>query len=52
MGHASCPFYKTREQAEADKEKANVRLRALPAVKQAKIAEMYYDGFMPWGECV
>ncbi len=51
-GYEGCPFYKTREQAEADKEKANALLCALPKERQQQISDKYYEGKMPWRECI
>ncbi len=52
VGRTICPFYKTRERAEADREKVNARLCALSIEKQAIIADKYYEGRMPWRECI
>lgn len=47
-GFDVCPFYKSRAKAEADREKANARLRSMPAEHQTAIADKYYKGNMPW----
>ena len=43
-----CPFYRTPEQAQELRRKANARLASLDRTSQEYIAEKYYDGRMPW----
>lgn len=50
VGFDVCPFYKSRAKAEADREKADARLRSLSAEHQTAIADKYYRGMMPWRE--
>lgn len=47
-GYGACPFYKTKRQHREGRRQANGRIRRLPAEIQAKIANKYYDGDMPW----
>lgn len=47
-GFDACPFYKSNEQHEADRQAANMRLRALPLERQTHIALKYYHGKTPW----
>jgi hypothetical protein len=46
----SCSFYKTPEQAEESRRKANARLASLDKAYQKFIADTYYRGKMPWLE--
>lgn len=43
-----CSFYKTPEQAEESRRKANARLASLEEEHQRHIADKYYRGKMPW----
>lgn len=43
-----CRFYKDRATSEDDSRRAGERLKSLPLREQARIAEMYYDGYLPW----
>lgn len=43
-----CSFFKTPEDAEASRKKANQRLASLDAETQAHIADTYYGGKKPW----
>jgi hypothetical protein len=45
-----CPFYRTPEQAQELRRKANARLASLDKTTQRYIAEKYYNGRMPWRE--
>lgn len=47
-----CPFYKTREQQDFDKEEALKRIASLPAWQRRAIADQYYRGETPWGKYV
>ena len=44
----SCAFYKTKDQAAVDKQKANERLATLPSLQQQQIADAYYQGKKVW----
>ena len=45
-----CPFFATREGAEAGRGRANDRLLTLQREYQRGIAQKYYGGKMPWVE--
>jgi hypothetical protein len=45
---STCSFYKTPEQAEESRRKANARLASLDKAYQKHIADTYYCGKMPW----
>lgn len=47
-GQAECPFFKTRQQAAADRAAWAEAMRAKPASQQEHIAATYYGGKMPW----
>ena len=43
-----CPFRRTEEEAAADREKTDARLRSLGEAGQRYISEKYYGGARPW----
>lgn len=45
---AKCRFYKSREQREADRQKAYEHMNSLPEDQQLMIADTYYKGKRPW----
>ena len=47
-GALECPFYKTKEALEDQKQKALERINSLPEYQQLGIAIKYYGGQMPW----
>jgi hypothetical protein len=46
----NCAFYKTREQAVADNQRHDDRLRSLKGYEQAGISRTYYNGKIPWAK--
>ena len=45
-----CSFYKTSDQYEKSRKKANARVAGLDYGRQIEIAQKYYNGKMPWQE--
>lgn len=43
-----CPFCRSEEEAAAEREKSDARLRSLGEAGQRYIAEKYYGGTRPW----
>ena len=43
-----CSFYRDAVKEKMEQEKADARLRSLPAEVQQHIADKYYKGKMPW----
>jgi hypothetical protein len=50
VGAKNCVFYKSSEQAKADRQSVYPRLASLPLTHQRCIADTYYRGKMPWAE--
>lgn len=46
--NGDCAFFKTKEKAKQDLEKANKRLASLPREEQEGIADKYYGGKISW----
>ena len=47
-GFAECPFYKTRDQVDENRRKAEERISGLPLAMQFHISLKYCGGLMPW----
>ena len=47
-----CPFFKTKEQHEQDKDQSFRRIATLPAMQRRAISDMYYRGEKPWAKYV
>lgn len=47
-----CPFYKTREQQDAEKEESYKRIAKLPAWQRRAISDQYYRSESPWGKYI